>query len=374
MHKTPDPMIRTRWLRQGMSHKPRACGNWNDLSLANLGAAATRETFTTATLPLATAWTNLFRSMLASKCKLRWQGSGPGVGRDARIAYSGLLGRYMAREYLTRERGVQVLIPLEEARRVLKNVGYEIRKHPSSPGLEADWIGLDSQGLIIAEAKGSFNSGVKRWRGPDQIPDILETAINQADRTAVFRVSETTPLPAKRFAVASRWANEENCRDPALLAWQRNANALGDDYMKIAKCLHRTDLEAVLIGLGHSEAVRIIDSPRSAPDIPGYLRLRVGRQKIEPGFTAVLGLFGVYPLHRPQDLTRLRRLRRMRRPPMFGPEIVFVSLSSHYISKVIANPRATDEFAYDHELPIARQAGLTFAWLSAHDHIASADD
>ena len=248
----PHPPVRTYWLRQGTSPSSYAQGNQSVLLLSKLGIAAAHETFATATLPLAAAWTDLFANMLAHAGSLRWRENGPGVGRDARIAYSSLLGRYMAREHLTGSEGVRVLVPLDEAKRVLKGKGYAIRKHPSGPGLEADWIGLDDYGLIIAEAKGSFDKRVKKWHGPDFIPDVLSTAIAQAQRTAVFRGSTSVPLPAKRFGIASRWANEVNQRDPTLLAWRQGGGMLNNaDYRDLARLLHRADLEAVLKGLGH---------------------------------------------------------------------------------------------------------------------------
>ena len=54
--------------------------------------------------------------LLVPTCsRLCWRGNGLGIGRDARSAYSGLLGRYMARAHLTEHEGVHVLVPLDEA-------------------------------------------------------------------------------------------------------------------------------------------------------------------------------------------------------------------------------------------------------------------
>ena len=49
--------------------------------------------------------------MLVEDCGLRWAGGGPGVGRDAPIAYSSLLGRCMARAYFTSQEGRAWLVP-----------------------------------------------------------------------------------------------------------------------------------------------------------------------------------------------------------------------------------------------------------------------
>ncbi len=145
--------------------------------------------------------------MITPDPRLRWFGNGPGIGRDARIAYSSLLGRYMARAYLTEHEGVRVLVPLDVAKRRLEQTAYVIKKDPPSRGLEADWIGIDNHGLVIVEAKGTFNNGIKPWRGPYSRPQILQTAIDQAERTAVFDSRCGRKLPAKlghRIALGNR--------------------------------------------------------------------------------------------------------------------------------------------------------------------------
>ena len=158
---------RELWLRRGGLANPNPIGARQTLALSVIGNAAARETFVTATPHMAALWTDLFQSILAPGCELRWSGNGPGIGRDARIAYSSLLGRYVARAYLTDHEGVQVLVPLDVAKRQLQGTPYVIQKDPSSSrGLEADWIGFDGSGLVIVEAKGTFDEGVRTWRGP----------------------------------------------------------------------------------------------------------------------------------------------------------------------------------------------------------------
>jgi len=66
---------------------------------------------------MASIWTDLFQSILAPGHQLRWKDDGPGLGRDAKSAYSSLLGRYMARAYLTAFEGVRVMVPLDLAKR-----------------------------------------------------------------------------------------------------------------------------------------------------------------------------------------------------------------------------------------------------------------
>ena len=90
---------------------------------------------------MAAIWTDLFHSIMVpdSSC-LRRRGDGPGIGRDARIAYSSLLGRYMARAYLTEREGVRVLVPLDVAKRYFQRTPrtpYVIKKDPPGRGLEA---------------------------------------------------------------------------------------------------------------------------------------------------------------------------------------------------------------------------------------------
>ena len=72
----------------------------------------------------------------------------------------------MARAYLTEHERVRVLVPLDEAKRRLQGTPYVIKKDPLSRGYEADWIGLDDSGLVIVEAKGTYDKGIKTWHGP----------------------------------------------------------------------------------------------------------------------------------------------------------------------------------------------------------------
>ena len=381
MTAPPSLLHRTRrelWLRRGTPSRSNAPGALSSIRLSELGVAAARETFLTTTVPFAAAWTGLFAEMIADCHAMRWRGNGPGVGRDARIAYSGLLGRYMARAYLTAHEGVRVLVPLDEAKRALRETAYCIRKHPPGRGLEADWIGLDDRGhLVIAEAKGSFDKGVRTWSGPNYRPDVLQTAIDQAARTEVFRNSKRAPLPAKRWAVASRWANEANELDPTLLAWDPDEGELEDrDYQELARCLHRTDVESVLKGLGHPQAVPIVEAPETTAPVPGALRLRVGRRPIETGFAALVGPVGLHALRERDDLDGVRRIREL------NPQVALVSLSSRYASAIVPPTPLSDEASLDHAPRTTpdphdrflQRAGLTVAWPLADDEIVFADE
>ena len=148
---------RSVWLRRGNSSDPDfyAPGKYSDFELAAVGNAAAREIFLTATSHMVAIWTDLSQSIIAPGPELRWLDDGLGVGRDARIAYSSLLGRYLARAYLTKHEGVSVLVPLDVAKRWFRKTLYVIGKDPPRRGDEADWVGLDSQGFVIVEAIGS---------------------------------------------------------------------------------------------------------------------------------------------------------------------------------------------------------------------------
>jgi len=304
--------------------------------------------------------------MIAAGHDLRWRENGPGVGRDARIAYSGLFGRYMARAYLTANEDVRVLVPLDEAKRMFVGTPFSIRKCPPGHGLEADWIGLDGRRrLVIAEAKGSFDKGVRTWSGPDRLPDVLHTALGQAQRTAVFGTSFAGALPAKRWAIASRWANEENGHCPTVLAWDPDEGELDDDdYGALARLLHRVDVEEVLKSLGHAGAMDTVSARPPSPRLPGDIWLRVGDRPVAPGFAAVLGPVGIYPLRSKDDLDRVRLIREL------TPNVALASLSSRYASTIFRDPLAYGGGTSDEAVKpspagsdrYAQRAGLTIAW------------
>ena len=316
--------------------------------------------------------------MLAPSPLLQWRENGPGIGRDARTAYSSLLGRYMARAYLHAVEGVRILVPLDTARNVLRGSSYRVGQPPPSQGFEADWIGLDArQRLIIAEAKGSSDKSVGTWRGPNSIPQVLRNATEQAQRTQVYRNTLTTPLPAKRWAVASRWSNEHNDFRPTLLAWDPDEGPLdNEDYQALAKLLHRADVHGVLNGLGHPEAAEVVNAVAPTSRLSGDIGLLIGDRHIEPGFAAVLGPIGLLSLRGRDDLDQLRRIREV------NPDVAVASFSTRYASTILDEPRVFDE---DHQVGLydtapddpdrfAKQAGLTIVWPTPEEDIALSDD
>lgn len=310
---------------------------------------------------MASIWTDLFQSILAPSPQLRWKDDGPGLGRDAKSAYSSLLGRYTARAYLTAFEGVRVMVPLDLAKRWLQSTPFQIRKDPSGNGLEADWVGLDAHGLVIVEAKGSHDKGSRAWRGPSGIPSALQSAIGQTERTAVFVRASNRKLPSKRWAIASRWGTQENGRDPTLIAWDPEDGKLdGEDYKSLERILLQADMQAVAAGMrytGEHGAFGIIGDTGRTPTIEegAGVRLIVGGRRIEPGLAVILGPFGAMPIRSANDLPRIRQARE------FTPNIALASLSTNFIQSVckgeppVEDPLHTEDRA-------ASQGGLTVIW------------
>ena len=314
-------------------------------------------------------WTSLFADMLCPGVELRWVDDGPGVGRDARIAYSSLLGRYVARAYLTANEGVRVLVPLDVAKRRLRHTRYSIDKVPSgSRGLQADWIGLDARGrLVIAEAKGSFDRGMRTWQGPSR-PQLLKTARDQAARTVVH-FGGRRRLRARRWALVSRWGTADNKREPTLLAsCDDDAPLDPGDYSVLARHLFDSDSRTVVMGLGHGDAAATIPNDgRPRERLPGDTLLRVRGLDFPPGFGAVAGPFGFRPLRGTDDFLSVAALLADDSPV----QIAVVSVSSRHASSVPEPTRAEPsitEVGADDFSGVVELAGLSVAWaLEASD-------
>ncbi len=348
------------WLRRGSQSNSSAVSNPCSLKLSAIGNAAARETLVTATPHMAAIWTDLFHSLIVPNSHyLCWRDNGPGIGRDARIAYSSLLGRYMARAYLTERESVHVLVPLDVAKHRLRGTPYVIKKHPAGRGLEADWIGLDDSGLVIVEAKGTYNTGIQTWQGPHSVPQVLQTAIEQSKRTAVFSHS-SGKLPAKRWAIASRWGTEDNLRDTTLLAWDPEEERLNeDDYWALAHVLYSADVDGVVKGMGHAHYSNGAElSSKSA----AIIRLRIGDQLLERGIAAMVGPFGVYPFRALDDHRQLQQVREM------NLDYSIVLLSQRYALGTRGFFREFKELGTTDERSASRR-GLTVVWPRAEDEV-----
>ena len=306
---------------------------------------------------------------------------------------------------------VRLLVPLDVVKRQLKGTPYEIRKDPRSRGLEADWIGLDGSGLVIVEAKGTFDKGFRTWHGPSASPRILQTAIKQAKRTAVFQRYTGRKLPTTRWAIASRWATDYNQREPTLLAWSSEQNKLTrGDYQVLAKYLIRADLGGTLKGLGHSEAAIMLGVAEPsefgrfglsqslnesrlphrelepADRAPGDIWIRVGAHTLEPGFAAAIGPFGVQPIRGEYDVHQVRMALEL------NLNLAVVSLSSRYATtasherrwpEVLELPPTqdiTDErleqegTAEEAAIRSSARSGLTVVWLNRAVGVTPAEE
>ena len=309
-----------------------------DLPLLAVGIAAARETVLTATPHMASIWTDLLSSfLLPSDYRLVWRQNGPGVGRDARIAYSSLLGRYVARAYLTEEQGVRCLVPVDVAKRALKDTRFAIEKRPRR-GLEADWIGFDQCGLVIVEAKGSFDEGKATWRGPHSLPSTVTTAYAQAQRTILVDRNTGKPFRAKRWAVASRWGTEEKKREPTVIAVYANGCSQLDEaewnddeeaYSELASLLLRAEVGCVKGGLTMSTVGALDSSREAAPDVQRPFAIRIGGRSLGPCYSAAFGPFGQGPLRNRDDLEMVRRGAKI------GTPIAVASLSARYYQHVM---------------------------------------
>ena len=314
-----------------------------------VGVAAARETLVTATDPMATLWVGLFHDILAAGLELRWLGDGPGIGRDARVAYSSLLGRYLARSYLTEYEDVRVLVPLDVARRYLADTHFSIGRVRHYGGHEADWIGFDHDGLVIVEAKGTFNNTRDRWHGPQSTPPILQTAISQVRNTLVLHGNRV--VPTKRWAIASRWGTEENKREPTLMACLEYDSSGQEHYdgdlAVVRDRLARADVDGVMRGLGHTQ-----------PDSSQGIRLQFRDREIGPALGAMAGPFGIRPL--PFDDFR----RQVDAAFDLGLRISFVFMSSQYYSAGHESSSQLDVLEVDDEYGerFAHRRGLTVVW------------
>ena len=324
------------WLRRRSSSDPCWDGKDHDVELTNVGNAAARETLVTATPHLA-IWTNLFREMIADGCDLRWWERGPGTGRDARITYSSLIGRYIARAYLTAHEGVHTLVPLDVAKGWLRQNCYRIVG--DSRAFLADWIGLDSTGLVIVEAKGTFNNGIGKWRDAEDPPSLLSSARRQTERTVVLDPCGRV-IPARRWAIVSRWGTEENEREPTIMAWCDDHPERGRDKDSAAKSRHgwsalrlrqillEADLNGVVTELGHGDHSEAETLAGFSQDRYPYRTLLVDGLEFDPGLAAAVGPFGIQPLLGQAELMLVNRVRERL------PQTALVSLSSEYITDV----------------------------------------
>jgi hypothetical protein len=253
------------------------------------------------------------------------------------------------------------MVPLDLAKRWFQGTPFQIRKDPSGNGLEADWVGLDAHGLVIVEAKGSHDKALRAWRGSSGVPSVLQSAIGQTERTAVFVHASNRKLPSKRWAIASRWGTQENGRDPTLIAWDPEDGKLNEqDYRALERIFLQADMQAVAAGMRYTDEVGafgISGYPRRIPtiDVGSSIRLKVGERSFEPGLVVAIGPFGILPIRNANDLPRIRQAREI------TANIALASLSTSYIRSVREGKPTIENPLYSYDRT-ASQGGLTVVW------------
>ena len=328
------------------------------LPLSAISLAAARETLVTDTDLMATLWTGMFNRMLTKSDELQWRGRGPGIGSDAYKAYSGLLGRYVARAYLTMQEGVRALIPVDEANRDWLKPTFSVGQ--TEKGNKADWIGLGRHNrFVIAEAKATHYGSNKQWQFGE--PYGFDKAMDQAKRTVVYCKSKK--MPAQRWVVASQWASEKFKRKPMLLAWYSQEEHINDgDFQDLKRILWRYEISAVLRGLGYGTMVeRMEDNEWKQLDTKDETTsISIGDRSLEPGFAAIAGPDGIYPLSNDEELKEWRRLI-----PRIN--LVFLSMSRRYVLGGMEGRSEGGELIAEQNW--ASHAGLEIAWAKSGDKI-----
>ena len=294
---------------------------------------------------MAAIWTNLFESLLAPPPEpdFRWAGKGPGIGRDARVAYSSLLGRFVARAYLTSDLGVRVLVPLDAAKTALESVGYSIRTKQADPGYRADWIGYDHSGLVIAEAKGN-HSGSIAHQGLHP-PSILRPAIRQTTRTEVWT---STEIPARRVAIAARWATQQHRREPELLVWDSESSRTRQPDPALLAALSRADGVRILRGMGYPAVHELASTVNPKPQTVVFQG-----KEFEPGHIAVADALGVRPISGRSVLCPLT-------------PVYLVFSEAHWIAVQHGEPRPFEPMISERW---ARDGGLSVLWPRPEDEL-----
>ena len=230
---------------------------------------------------------------------------------------------------------------------------------------------------MIVEAKGSYHEGARVWSGPCGQPQVLKTAALIRSRGRPFSSFKTgRKLPAKRWAIASRWGTEHNHRCPTLLAWSSpDRNLPETDYRLFSRIFLRADVDGVLTEMGHRTDAEVPDDLGGSVPHP-EVQIRIGSEILEPGLGAAIGPFGIQPIRNANDVAQLEGVREV------NANVAVASLSSGYIKNALPGDDLMDTRHY-HELTIydesvaiptiqriATRAGLTVAWPIAGEKVA----
>ena len=344
-----------------------ARGSALDIPLLELSAAGAMETLGTSQ-HVSSMWVDMFASGLVEySAELRWKRAGLGSGRETKRSFSNIMGRFCARWYLTRHEGVLGLEPIEGEKEILS--GLKVERRPDRKGNKVDlpdWLGWTSNGLVLAEAKGSHDGGnwpSKRGPGASDRPGCVKGALKQLAH-ADLRLDGST-VQSKGWAVASRWATEEHPgRSPIVYAVDPDDAGIEIPRDRLAQIIAQLEVKQtarLLLGMRHLEAEIPILSPEwTYPEFvkgclfegaePRTTELAGGREL--EGFQAAFGLFGVLPIRGKGDLAKLRAISKAGLP---------VSLLGVSEKRLDSKWRPTHEgLQIDREAATIKNQGVTF--------------
>ena len=228
-----------------------------DLAHANISEAGA-----TATGVPVTTFVSMFDAFLTSNSLLTWQGRGPGMGRELRRSYSNIHGRIFARSYLEKFEKVQGLLPIEGND---FQFGHDAVVHlrEDENGDMPDWIGWSATNYIVAEAKGTYDS--RNWERAFwdgyAFPQCLQKAQEQVARVQIDLYDYAIDVGFKGWAVASRWATEDNGLKPWLAAINPKLGSEPVDperFRSTAAKMQREFLERMIATFGFSDGIRKI--------------------------------------------------------------------------------------------------------------------
>lgn len=285
---------------------------------AEIEAAAIIEVLQTPGAKVGT-WSLLDALLEPVRPKGPFRFKGPiGQAREVKVAVSGLLGRFVARAYLTRYFGLSVYCHLGD-RRISLNPTVHAYVDRTAPGDLPDWVACTAQldKVTVAEAKGCHDVN-----GPAQ---ALKRAWNQVQRVDV-RI-ETKIMPVKRIAVATRWGfHAGGPRQPLL--WVQDPDDAGDDidpkrrdqaYLGIL----RRHLATLLEPLGQADFARSLtalaelgeSAPRAISDLASLPGVRIEGVESDDLIGGMITRAGPVPgdVDTGEDLEVLRRLDLMPR-------------------------------------------------------------
>ena len=248
------------------------------LDLVDIAHAAVSETLQTG--GPRSAFYNQLRAFLTGKQDLIWKGDGPGIGRELRRSYSNIHGRFFARAYLEKCEGVSNLIPIEGNH--FRFADYVVRLRDGQKGDMPDWVGWDSSGLVVAEAKGTYAEG-NWWNafyGGNSLPQCLRTAKEQVKRVQIDNKNGIASdfefmgwSVASRWATETRWATKKKSFEPWLAAIGQGLGTqpptgTGDARDNIILALQRAAFSRIVYGLGYLDENTIGEIGSSAADPP----------------------------------------------------------------------------------------------------------